>query len=155
MTPCSLKAGLAYKESLRENRCPALHFALPDAWSSQTAYNQYLAMEDLFFTAIQEMVKSPSDEALTGQWRQLQQKLSAQGLDALESVMTTRFLEALDRYQAAGLCYADYPAQGLIDDPQDHLYSLQPGSSAPCRPDGAGRLLFSCSCRHLFPLHSA
>ena len=97
-----LKAGLAYKESLRENRCPALHFALPDVWGNQTAYDQYQALEDQFFTAIQQMVKAPSDEALTGQWQQLQQQLSAQGLDALESEMTTRFLEALDRYQAAG-----------------------------------------------------
>ena len=107
-----LEAGLAYKESLRENRCPPLHFALPDAWSNQTAYNQYLAMEDLFFTAIQEMVKSPSDEALTDQWRQLQQQLSTQGLDALESEMTTRFLEALARYQAAGYATQITPPKG-------------------------------------------
>ncbi len=97
-----LEAGLAYKEALRENRCPALHFALPDAWSNQTAYNQYRALEDQFFTSIQEMVKAPSDEALTSQWQQLQQQLSTQGLDALEAEMTTRFLEALPRYQAAG-----------------------------------------------------
>ena len=58
------------------------------------------------------MVKSPSDEALTDQWRQLQQQLSTQGLDALESEMTTRFLEALARYQAAGYATQITPPKG-------------------------------------------
>ena len=61
-----------------------------------------LALLDAWHHAAWEMVTAPSAQQVQARWAQLMQELSTAGLDAMESAMTARFADALERYHAAG-----------------------------------------------------
>ena len=62
----------------------------------------YTHLLDTWHHAAWEMVTAPSSQQVESLWAQLMQELSTAGLDAMESAMTARFADALERYHAAG-----------------------------------------------------
>ena len=95
-----IEAGIAYKAYAAQNKVPALYFAEPH--EGDAGYDEYLALLDAWHHAAWEMVTAPSAQQVQARWAQLMQELSTAGLDAMESAMTARFADALERYHAAG-----------------------------------------------------
>ena len=95
-----IEAGVNYKAYAAQNKVPALYFAEPH--EGDAGYDEYLALLDTWHHAAWEMVTAPSSQQVESLWAQLMQELSTAGLDAMESAMTARFADALERYHAAG-----------------------------------------------------
>ena len=95
-----IEAGVNYKAYAAQNKVPALYFAEPH--EEDADYDEYLALLDTWHHAAWEMVTAPSSQQVESLWAQLMQDLSTAGLDAMESAMTARFADALERYHAAG-----------------------------------------------------
>ncbi len=95
-----IEAGVNYKAYAAQNKVPALYFAEPHEGDAD--YDEYLALLDTWHHAAWEMVTAPSSQQVESLWAQLMQDLSTAGLDAMESAMTARFADALERYHAAG-----------------------------------------------------
>ncbi len=95
-----IEAGVNYKAYAALNKVPALYFAEPH--EGDAGYDEYLALLDTWHHAAWEMVTAPSSQQVESLWAQLMQDLSTAGLDAMESAMTARFADALERYHAAG-----------------------------------------------------
>ena len=95
-----IEAGVNYKTYAAQNKVPALYFAEPH--EGDAGYDEYLALLDTWHHAAWEMVTAPSSQQVESLWAQLMQDLSTAGLDAMESAMTARFADALERYHAAG-----------------------------------------------------
>ena len=95
-----IEAGVNYKAYAAQNKVPALYFAEPH--EGDAGYDEYLALLDTWHHAAWEMVTAPSSQQVESLWAQLMQDLSNAGLDAMESAMTARFADALERYHAAG-----------------------------------------------------
>lgn len=95
-----IRAGVNYKAYAAKNKVPVFSFAEPEVGSAD--YEAYTALQDYWYQAMWEIVRSPSSQEVSSRWEAMLEQLSSMGIDAIEQGMTVRFTEALARYHEAG-----------------------------------------------------
>ena len=82
------------------NKNPAMSFARVESEDDEMA--AYTKLADQWKVATAAMVTAESEAAVEQQWNDFQAYAQANGLEAVEAKMTSRYIENLKRYQEAG-----------------------------------------------------
>ena len=95
-----IEAGVKYKEKVVDQTILPMDKVIPQEGDS--VYEEYVRLYRMWKDGINEMVCADTIELAEEYWAQLQKDLKAQGLDLVEQSLTFKFMEVMERYQAAG-----------------------------------------------------
>ncbi len=91
---------LMNKNLAHENKNPAMSFARVESEDDEMA--MYTKISDQWNKSTAAMVTADSEAAVEQVWNDFQEYAKANGLEAVEAKMTSRYVENLKRYQEAG-----------------------------------------------------
>ena len=89
------------KDITSKNRNPAMSFARVET-SDEDNYAAFVKLSDYWNTQKALMITAESEAAVEQVWKETQDYMKANGLEAIEKAMTDNYVSNLKRYQDAG-----------------------------------------------------
>ena len=97
---CDVNDRTIKKEACYQDKNPAMSFARVESDDDEMA--MYTKITDQWTKSIASMITADSEAACEQAWNEFQTYAMNEGMEAVEAKMTSRYVENLKRYQAAG-----------------------------------------------------